>query len=74
METTTITSAMIQLHRGSPDYSDLLHQINVYGGPSTDIDPLPGATPPMVATKSNTRVINVDVGDSEVEEYKRPPN
>lgn len=55
----------------TPDYSDLLHQINVYGGPSTDIDPLPGATPPMVATKSNTRVINVDVGDSEVEEYKK---
>ena len=25
----------------------------------------------MVATKSNTRVINVDVGDSEVEEYKK---
>ncbi|KAL6451697.1 LOW QUALITY PROTEIN: hypothetical protein SBY92_003003 [Candida maltosa Xu316] len=47
----------------TPDYNDLLHQINVYGGPSTDIDPLPGATPPMLATKSNTRVINVEEVD-----------
>lgn len=61
----------------TPDYNDLLHQINIYGGPSTDIDPLPGATPPMVATKSNTRVINVDAGGAEGaegaegEEYKK---
>jgi len=43
----------------TPDYHDLLNQLNVYGGPSTDIDPLPGTTPPMLATKSNTRIINV---------------
>ncbi|KAI5970277.1 hypothetical protein CANMA_000629 [Candida margitis] len=53
------------LHSGqTPDYHDLLNQLNVYGGPSTDIDPLPGATPPMLATKSNTRIINVPDNDA----------
>ncbi|KAI5964280.1 uncharacterized protein KGF55_002222 [Candida pseudojiufengensis] len=47
----------------TPDYHDLLNQLNVYGGPSTDIDPLPNATPPMIATKSNTRVINLEETD-----------
>ncbi|KAK6201297.1 uncharacterized protein RJT21DRAFT_120346 [Scheffersomyces amazonensis] len=44
------------------DLNDLMNQINAFGGPLTDIDPLPqdqGYTPPMMATKSNTRVINV---------------
>lgn len=48
----------------TPDYHDILNQLNVYGGPSTDIDPLPGATPPMLATKSNTRIINVPDNDT----------
>ncbi|KAI3403264.2 hypothetical protein KGF56_003852 [Candida oxycetoniae] len=47
----------------TPEYNDLMNQLNVYGGPSTDIDPLPGATPPMIAVKSNTRVINIGVDD-----------
>lgn len=46
------------------DLNEFLNQLNNYGGPLTDIDPLPqdlqGVTPPMVATKSNTRVINID--------------
>lgn len=45
------------------DIHDIMNQINNFGGPLTDIDPLPayplGATPPMIATKSNTRVINL---------------
>ena len=44
----------------TPEYHELLNQLNVYGGPSTDIDPLPGATPPVVAAKSNTRIINYE--------------
>lgn len=52
--------------RQTPNYNDLndfMNQINSFGGPLTDIDPLPqdlyGVTPPMMATKSNTRVINL---------------
>ncbi|KAG7665842.1 uncharacterized protein J8A68_000668 [[Candida] subhashii] len=48
----------------TPNYqeiSDIMNQISNFGGPLTDIDPLPysGVTPPMIATKSNTRVINL---------------
>ncbi|KAK6457033.1 uncharacterized protein RJT20DRAFT_117010 [Scheffersomyces xylosifermentans] len=50
----------------TPNYGDLndfMNQLNDFGGPLTDIDPLPqdqqGVTPPMMATKSNTRVINL---------------
>lgn len=45
------------------DLNDFINQLNNYGGPLTDIDPLPqdqGITPPMMATKSNTRVINIE--------------
>ncbi|KAG2734436.1 hypothetical protein G9P44_002442 [Scheffersomyces stipitis] len=45
------------------DFNELMNQLNSFGGPLTDIDPLPqdqqGITPPMIATKSNTRVIDV---------------
>lgn len=51
------------------DLNDFMTQLNNFGGPLTDID-LPGdfsqgnhmqgSTPPMIATKSNTRVINVE--------------
>lgn len=45
------------------DLADFMNQLNNFGGPLTDIDPLPqqqlGVTPPMMATKSNTRVINL---------------
>ncbi|KAK7687583.1 hypothetical protein QCA50_009472 [Cerrena zonata] len=48
------------------DLTDFMNQLNSFGGPLTDIDPLPqdsnqqqGITPPMMATKSNTRVINI---------------
>lgn len=45
------------------DLNDFMNQLNSFGGPLTDID-LPQElqkqdTPPMVATKSNTRVINL---------------
>lgn len=49
----------------TPNYNDLndfMNQLNNFGGPLTDIDPLPqdqGVTPPMMAEKSNTRVINL---------------
>ncbi|CAK9441677.1 uncharacterized protein LODBEIA_P55450 [Lodderomyces beijingensis] len=43
----------------TPD-NELMQQLGVYGGPCTDIDPLPGHTPPVVAARSNTRVINYD--------------
>lgn len=54
-------------NRLTPNYNDLndfMNQLNSFGGPLTDIDPLPqdqqqGITPPMMATKSNTRVINL---------------
>lgn len=53
------------------DLNDFMNQLNSYGGPLTDIDPLPqdplqqGITPPMIATKSNTRVINLYEDDNE---------
>lgn len=48
------------------DLNDFMNQLNSFGGPLTDLD-VPHdyreerkeATPPMVATKSNTRVINL---------------
>lgn len=54
-------------NRLTPNYNDLndfMNQLNSFGGPLTDIDPMPqdqqqGITPPMMATKSNTRVINL---------------
>lgn len=58
-----------QTPTGADDYQDLndfMNQLNSFGGPLTDID-LPNdlgssrqeSTPPMMATKSNTRVINL---------------
>lgn len=53
------------------DLNDFMNQLNSFGGPLTDIDPLPqdpmqqGITPPMIATKSNTRVINLYEDDNE---------
>lgn len=55
---------------GGEDYQDLndfMSQLNNFGGPLTDIDiphelqhlGVQGNTPPMMATKSNTRVINL---------------
>lgn len=46
------------------ELNEFMNQLNSFGGPLTDIDPLPqeqntGLTPPMIATKSNTRVINL---------------
>lgn len=64
------------------DINDFIDQINNFGGPLTDID-LPandsgnniGVTPPMMATKCNTRVINISEGSEEDEENKEnaPP-
>jgi hypothetical protein len=59
-------------NRPTPNYqnynelNDFMNQLNSFGGPLTDLD-LPqdnsrlnlGVTPPMMATKSNTRVINL---------------
>lgn len=58
------------------DLNDIMNQLNSFGGPLTDIDPLPqdqaqGVTPPMMATKANTRVINIDQ-DSEDKENCPP--
>lgn len=58
----------------TPDYLDLndfMNQLNSFGGPLTDID-LPqdlhhGSTPPMMATKSNTRVISLYDDDDDKE-------
>lgn len=61
--------SMGQTPTGNEDYQDLndfMNQLNSFGGPLTDID-LPNdlgpvrqeSTPPMMATKSNTRVINL---------------
>lgn len=59
------------------DLNDFIDQINSFGGPLTDID-LPGhdinqvvgVTPPMMATKCNTRVINLSEGGKEDDENK----
>lgn len=59
----------------SPQYdeiNDFMNQLNAMGGPLTDIDPIPqdqnqGRTPPMIATKSNTRVINLCEDDEDKE-------
>lgn len=57
------------------DLHDFMTQLNNFGGPLTDID-IPndlqsgnilGATPPMIATKSNTRVINVCADEEDKE-------
>lgn len=59
------------------EINDFMNQLHNYGGPLTDIDPLPqnqplGITPPMMAEKSNTRVINIyDDGDDK-ENYPPP--
>lgn len=60
------------------EFNDFMSELNAFGGPLTDIDPLPqdiqlkGKTPPMMATKSNTRVINLN--DEEDKENVSPPN
>lgn len=63
------------------EFNDLMNQINAFGGPLTDIDlPLDagitpmGVTPPMIAEKLNTRVINLDdVGIEEDDKENFPP-
>lgn len=59
------------------DLNDFIDQINNFGGPLTDIDlptnetnPGIGVTPPMMATKCNTRVITVNEGSEDDEENK----
>lgn len=47
------------------DIDDFMNQLSNFGGPLTDIDLPEKNTPPMVATKSNTRVINVYDEDKE---------
>ncbi|RLV85450.1 hypothetical protein JA9_001875 [Meyerozyma sp. JA9] len=57
------------------DLNEFMNQLNAFGGPLTDIDPLPqdqGITPPMIATKSNTRVINLY--DDEEDKENQPPS
>lgn len=72
-----------QTPTGTEDYQDLndfINQLNSFGGPLTDID-LPNdlqhmrqeSTPPMMATKSNTRVINL-YEDEEDKENCPPSN
>lgn len=72
-----------QTPTGADDYQDLndfMNQLNSFGGPLTDID-LPNdlgsarqeSTPPMMATKSNTRVINL-YEDEEDKENCPPSN
>lgn len=68
-------------NRATPNYlnfndlNDFMNQLNSFGGPLTDIDPLPqGVTPPMMAEKSNTRIINLyDDEDGEDKENCPPP-
>lgn len=71
-----------QTPTGAEEYQDLndfMNQLNSFGGPLTDID-LPNdfqpnrqeSTPPMMATKSNTRVINL-FEDEEDKENCPPP-
>lgn len=58
------------------DLNDFMNELNNYGGPLTDIDPLPrdhlGITPPMMAEKSNTRVINLYNDGDDKENYPPP--
>lgn len=60
------------------DLNDFMNQLNSFGGPLTDID-LPNdanvnrqESPPMMATKSNTRVINLYEDEDDKENC--PPN
>lgn len=61
------------------DLNDFMNQLNSFGGPLTDID-LPQDfqsnrkenTPPAMATKSNTRVINLY--EDEEDKENQPPN
>lgn len=60
------------------DINDFMNQLNSFGGPLTDID-LPHemqskkeTTPPAMATKSNTRVINLYEDEEDKENH--PPN
>lgn len=60
------------------DLNDFMNQLNTFGGPLTDID-LPHEanaprqeSPPMMATKSNTRVINLYQDEEDKENC--PPN
>lgn len=75
-------SGMGQTPTGTEEYQDLndfMNQLNSFGGPLTDID-IPNdmqpmrqeSTPPMMATKSNTRVINFE--DEEDKENLPPSN
>lgn len=71
-----------QTPTGTEEYQDLndfMNQLNSFGGPLTDID-IPNelqpvrqeSTPPMMATKSNTRVINL--GEDEEDKENLPPS
>lgn len=54
------------------DLNDFMNQINNFGGPLTDID-IPGDTPPMIATKANTRVINLYEDGVDEDKENCPP-
>ncbi|CUM63404.1 uncharacterized protein PRCAT00000978001 [Priceomyces carsonii] len=65
--------------RGTPnyhDFNDFMSQLNNFEGPLTDIDFISqdhqGVSSPMIATKSNTRVINVT--DEGEDKENCPPN
>ncbi|EGW32242.1 uncharacterized protein SPAPADRAFT_66879 [Spathaspora passalidarum NRRL Y-27907] len=49
------------------DINDIMSQLNSFGGPLTDIDPV--ISPPVMATKSNTRVINMDPTPNPVDDH-----
>ncbi|RLV90485.1 hypothetical protein JA1_004510 [Spathaspora sp. JA1] len=77
---TTTTSLDAIAHRRSSqvkpmDINDIMNQLNSFGGPLTDIDPI--ISPPAMATKSNTRIINMDPtpsNDDEDKENMPPPS
>lgn len=64
--------------KSTPNYdvNNIMLQINAFGGPLTDIDPVihepSGNTPPMMATKSNTRVINLSYNEDNKENCPPP--
>lgn len=72
----TPNSAFDQTPNGQDylDLNDFMAELNNFGGPLTDMD-IPydsnqgftGNTPPMIATKSNTRVINIPASDEDKE-------
>ncbi|OBA24509.1 hypothetical protein METBIDRAFT_30760 [Metschnikowia bicuspidata var. bicuspidata NRRL YB-4993] len=70
-----------QTNEDYQDLNDFVRQLNNFGGPLTDIDmpsdsqnagEILGVTPPMIATKSNTRVINLCPDEEDKE--NQPPS